>query len=119
MIKRLSALLFLTVLLTGCFFDRPLTGPSKDINTWLLGVWEHTDDKGQLSRVRCTPLTDSRYAIVYILPGGNKRETREWRYEGWISHVGNSRYLSLKCVETASAKKGETQIPVGSYVFIH
>jgi hypothetical protein len=119
MMKRLFALLLLPVFLSGCFFDHPLSGPSKDINTWLLGVWEHTDDKGQLTRIRCTPLSPARYAVVYIIPGGTKRETREWRYEAWISHVGNSRYLVLKCLETAAAHKGETQIPVGSYVFIH
>jgi len=115
MIKRFCtpALLLVAVLLSGCFFDHPLTGPSKDINTWLLGVWEHTDDKGKLERVRVTPLTGSKYAVVYLLPGNNKRETKEWRFEGWISHVGDSRYLTLKCVESAG------QVPVGAYVFTH
>ena len=40
---RALALLLLCTLLTGCYFEHPLTGgPSKDINSWLLGVWEGT-----------------------------------------------------------------------------
>lgn len=111
---RIQALgwLLLCTLLTGCFFEHPLTsGPSKDINTWLLGVWESTDSKGRNYRARVVPITGDRYFVSFQALGGKKAPRRVWEFEGWISRVSYSRFLSLRC----SASSGE--IPEGAYVF--
>ena len=116
MISRSCAAALMAIIcsvLTGCFYDHPLTEtPSKDINTWLLGVWEHTNDKGDLDRATVLPLTGSRYTVWYesVPKTGAKKK---WRFEGWISRVGKAVFLTLRCDE------GPGDIPQGSYVFLH
>jgi hypothetical protein len=113
---RLSALalLLLTVLLAGCYFDQPLTStPSSDINTWLLGVWEYKDDKGRTYRAAVVPLADDRYTVWFRKLGRKKSETKEWQFEAWPSRVGNSTFLTLRCDQS------DGEIPVGSHVFVH
>lgn len=118
MIRRLFApvfFIFAVLFLGGCFFDKPLTDhPSKDINTWLLGVWEHRDDKDKLYRVTVTPDTGSRYAVTVKITGPSPRDAKTWRFEGWISRVGKSLFLTLKCLENTNG-----DIPIGSYSFLH
>jgi hypothetical protein len=112
-IRALGFLLFCT-LLAGCFFDHPLTGgPSKDVNTWLLGVWEHKDAKNRTYRARVVPLTGDRYFVNFQSAGRRGRDKKVWEFEGWISRVGYSRFLSLKC----NASSGE--IPEGGFVFVN
>ena len=112
-IRALASLLFCT-LLTGCFFEHPLTsGPSKDINSWLLGVWESKDSKGRNYRARVVPITGERYFVSFQALGRKKAPRRVWEFEGWISRVSYNRFLSLKC----SASSGE--IPEGAYVFVN
>lgn len=111
---RALALLLFTVLLAGCYFDHPLTGsPSKDLNSWLLGVWEYKDDKGKVYHVQMAPLTASRYAVTFRALGKTPRDTKLWTFEGWTSRVGNSLFLSLKCLSTSG------DIPEGAYTFVH
>ena len=70
---RALAWLLLSTLLTGCFFEHPLTsGPSKDINSWLLGVWEGTDSKGRTYRARIVPITGDRYYVSFRSLGRKK-----------------------------------------------
>lgn len=107
------ALLLISVLLTGCHFDNPLSGPSKDLNTWLLGGWEYKNGKGKVYRAQLTPLSGDRYAVVFREMGAKPEETKLWEFEGWISRVGGSRFLVLHCRKTAG------EVPVGSYVFLH
>ncbi len=115
MISRSCAAALMAIIcsvLTGCFYDHPLTEtPSKDINTWLLGVWEHTNDKGDLDRATVLPLTGSRYTVWYesVPQSGPKKK---WRFEGWLSRVGPAVFLTLRCDE------GPGDIPTGSYVFL-
>lgn len=110
------ALLLISVLLTGCHFDNPLSGPSKDVNTWLLGVWEYKDLKAKKTyRAQVTPISDERYAVVLRELGKTPKETAKlWMFEGWISRVGGARFLNLHCKQSASK-----DIPVGSNVFVH
>jgi hypothetical protein len=111
---RALALLLFSVLLTGCYFDHPLTSaPSDDLNTWLLGVWESKDEKGRTLRAGVMPLTADRYTIWYRILGKRPQDTKEWRFEAWPSRVGNSTFLSLKCEKSAG------DIPVGAFVFVH
>lgn len=116
MINRASAVavLFLALLLGGCFYDQPLTSfPSKDLNTWLLGVWEQREASGKVSRVTVTPLTGGKYTVYYQVVGKNKKDTKNWLFEGWISRVGSASFLTLRC------EQSDGEIPVGSYAFVH
>jgi hypothetical protein len=109
---RALAWLLLCTLLTGCFFEHPLTGgPSKDINTWLLGVWESKDSKGIAYRARVVPITGDRYFVSFQVLGRKKAPRKVWQFEGWISRVAYSRFLSLQC----TASSGE--VPEGAFVF--
>jgi len=111
---RLLAWLLLCTLLTGCFFEHPLTsGPSKDINSWLLGVWESTDSKGRTYRARVVPITGDRYYVSFRAGGRKKAPRGVWDFEGWVSRVSYSRFLSLKCAVTSG------EIPEGAYVFVN
>jgi hypothetical protein len=111
---RALACLLLCTLLTGCFFEHPLTrGPSKDINSWLLGVWEGTDSKGKTYRARVVPITSDRYYVSFRSLGRKKTPRGVWEFEGWISRVSYSRFLSLKCSVTSG------EIPEGAYVFVN
>jgi hypothetical protein len=112
-IRAIALLLFCT-LLAGCYFDQPLSGgPLKDINTWLLGVWEHKDAKGRVYRARVVPLTGDRYFVSFQAIGRRNRDKKLWDFEGWISRVGYSRFLSLKC----NVSSGE--VPEGGFVFVN
>lgn len=111
---RAFALLLISAFLAGCYFDHPLTdGPSKDINTWLLGVWEYKDDKGKVYRAGVTPLTGDRFNVWFRALGKRPRDTKEWQFEAWISRVGRSSFLSLKCI------KSDGEVPEGAFVFAH
>ena len=110
---RALALLLLCTLLAGCYFENPLTGgPSKDINSWLLGVWEHKDTKGRTYRARIVPITGDRYFVSFQVLG-RRKEKKVWEFEGWISRVSYSRFLSLKC----SVSSGD--VPEGAFVFVN
>jgi hypothetical protein len=102
---RALAWLLLCTLLTGCFF-------AKDINSWLLGVWETTDSKGRTYRARVVPITSDRYYVSFQT-GRKKAPRRVWEFEGWISRVAYSRFLSLKCAVTSG------EVPEGAYVFVN
>ena len=109
-IRAFASLLLCTVV-AGCYFEHPLTGgPSKDINTWLLGVWEHKDAKKRTYRARVVPLTGDRY-FVEFQSGGPRKNKKVWEFEGWISRVGYSRFLSLKC------NRSSGEVPEGAFVF--
>ena len=114
--KLISRLIFSTVLaasLAGCFFDHPLTGgPTKGINTWLLGVWESKDDKGRTARAMVAPLKSDRYRVELAMPGKSPREIKRYGFEAWPSRVGDTLFLTLRCTESPG------DIPAGGYVFV-
>ena len=109
---RLVPAIFLLLTLAGCYFDHPLTvSASKDINTWLLGVWESTDDKGRVSQVMVTPTKADRYGISLAVPGKMPREVKKYEFEAWPSKVGGTLFLSLRCLTSPG------DIPTGAFVF--
>lgn len=110
---RLVLALSFCVILDGCFFDHPLTGgPTKNVNTWLLGVWETTDDKGKTARAMVTPIASDRYAVQLALSGKGSHEVKRYEFEMWPSHVGDTLFLTLCCKESAG------EIPAGAHVFV-
>ena len=109
---RMVPAVFFVLTLAGCFFDHPLTtAASKDINTWVLGVWESTDDKGRVSRVMVTPIKADRYAVQLSVPGKKPKEVNRYEFEAWPSKVGDTLFLSLRCLTSPG------DIPTGSHVF--
>ena len=118
MIRRLCVpafLLAVALLLNGCLFDHPLTGgASKDINTWLLGIWSFKDpEKDQSFRLTVIPKNGDHYNITLEALGKNDRPTKHWQMTGWISRVGRGSFLSIQCDETSG------QIAPGQFFFVH
>lgn len=110
---RLVPAVFLALSFSGCYFDHPLTGgPSKDVNTWLLGVWESKDEKGRISRVMVTPMTPDRYAVQLAAPGKSPRDIKRYEFEAWPSRVGDTLFLTLRSLESPG------DIPTGAHVFL-
>jgi hypothetical protein len=101
------------VWLAGCGFENPLTGgATKDMNTWLLGVWEHRNAKGNLvGRVSVTPQAPARYWVV--AEKKEKGRTKVYTFDAWISRVGRASFLSLKCVSAPADLAPDT------FLFVH
>ena len=111
---RLVPAVILLLTLAGCYFDHPLTGgPSKDVNTWLLGVWESKDEKGRTSRIMVTPIDSDRYSLQLAVPGKMPREIKRYEFEAWPSRVWDSLFLTLQCLTSPG------DIPTGAHVFTH
>jgi hypothetical protein len=111
-LARLCIAMSAIVLVGGCYFDNPLTSASsKNLNTWLLGVWESKDEDGRVSRIMVTPATESRYFVKAAIPGKNPRDVKKYDLEGWTSRVGDTLFLTLKAVDSPG------DIPTGAYVF--
>jgi hypothetical protein len=94
-------------------FRHPLTGgPFKDVNSWLLGVWEHKD-----ARAGCiaqgSSLSQGTLFRGFQSGGRKARDKKVWEFEGWISRVAYTRFLSLKC----NVSSGE--VPEGGFVFVN
>ena len=51
--------------------------------------------------------------MAFQIPGRRKSDRKIWEFEGWISRVAYSRFLSLKC----SVSSGE--VPEGAFVFVN
>lgn len=79
------------LLLSGCLYDNPPSGPSCGIDTWLLGRWEATDKAGHRYAAVMTPATSDHYRLSFSGPGTPPRE-----FDGWISRVGGFSILVLK-----------------------
>jgi len=111
---RAGLMLAISVCLSGCYFDQPLTKtPSKNLNSWLLGVWEHKDERGRISRAMISPLDISRYTIQLTMPGKKPRQVLRYEFEAWPSRVGDSLFLTMLCT------RSDGDVPVGAYVFAH
>jgi len=113
-IARLFALAAVALFCGGCYFENPLTErPSKDINTWLLGVWEHKEADKQVSSVRVTPLTGDRFSVQASIAGTSPKAAKKYKFEGWISHVEDTSFLTLRCQQSPG------DIPAGACIFVH
>ena len=56
-------------------------------------------------------LTGDRYFVSFQSRGKENRQKKSWEFEGWISRIGSSRFLSLKCEASAG------EVPEGAFVF--
>ena len=111
---RLLSLALAALCVGGCFYDHPLTGgPSKDVNTWLLGVWETRDSDGREVRATVTPAKVDRYRVEVEVAAKPPKKAQTFTFLAWPSRVGDNLFLSLKCESDGGV------IPPGSHVFAH
>lgn len=103
---RLLSLLGSLLLLAGCLYDNPPSGPSQSIDTWLVGQWETMDKSGHTCRTVVAPASSSHYRISL---SGLKGGTQE--FDAWISRVDDFSMLTLK-----SLNEGPS---LGKYAFYH
>lgn len=110
---RVFVVLSISLLAVGCSFENPLSGPTENLNTWLLGKWRHKDEKGNVYEASVLPHARDRMAISFQSFNKSGRVTKEWQFEGWISRVGDNSFLVLHCLKSAG------EVSEGSYVFAH
>jgi len=106
------AFLILPLLLSGCWFQNPLTPKgSENLNTWLLGEWQHKDKKGAVSRALVTPISGDLYRVQVstVTKGGR----RDYELEAWTSRVGNSVFVTFLNTKNAP------NLPAGVHAFAH
>jgi hypothetical protein len=97
----LSALLAgILPLLSGCLYDNPPSGPSQNIDTWLVGRWDAADKSGREYRAVVAPSSPSHYRITLSRGGGVTGE-----YDAWISRVDGFSILVAKALGGESAGK--------------
>lgn len=79
------------VLLSGCLYDNPPSGPSGSIDTWLVGQWEATDKAGHHYKAVMSAPSSDHYHLAFFRPGAGTME-----FDGWISRVDGFSILTLK-----------------------
>jgi hypothetical protein len=87
-------------LLTGCLYDNPPSGPSQNIDTWLVGQWDAKDKSGRDHHAIVAPSTPSHYRITVTRGGVTLGE-----YDAWISRVDGFTILVSKVLSGQSAGK--------------
>ena len=106
------AFLILPLLLAGCWFQNPLTPKgSENLNTWLLGEWQHKDKNGAVSRALVTPISGELYRVQVSMAAKGGR--RNYEFEAWTSRVGNSVFVTFRSI------KNSQNLPEGAHVFAH
>lgn len=109
-----AAILCVVVLFAGCRFEQPLTSsPSKNLNTWLLGVWETQEKDGAIQRATLTPKDSGRYWLRFQKISKAGKTTTDWLFDAWISRVGRSNFLTLRMQE------GGGEFAPGTFAFVH
>lgn len=102
MIRQLPLFLLaaLLCLFTGCLYDSAPSGPSRSIDTWLLGQWKTEDASGHLSTATVIPGKTSHYSISLATKGGH-----EHSFDAWLSRVDDFSILVLKSLDGNDAGK--------------
>lgn len=90
-ILHLPALLGCVLLLSGCLYDFPPSGPSQSIDTWLLGQWASKDKAGHSFTAVMAPSSSSHYRLTITGKGASYQE-----FDGWITRVDGFSILTLK-----------------------
>lgn len=88
-------------LLSGCLYDSAPSGPTRSIDTWLLGQWQTEDPSGHSSTVTVMPGKAGHYGIRFERSKGNTART----FDGWLSRVDDFSILVLKADDGEKAGK--------------
>jgi hypothetical protein len=99
-------LLGCALLLSGCLYDNPPSGPSQSIDTWLMGQWTATDKAGHKFTAVMATASSSHYRLSLSRKGSAPQE-----FDGWIGCVDGFSILTLK-----SLNEGPS---FGKYVLYH
>lgn len=108
MLKTLRLLLLMgcLLLLGGCLYDNPPSGPSRSIDTWLVGRWTAMDRAGHEFTAVMAPASSSHYRLSFSKKGSAPQE-----FDGWIGRVDGFSILTLKSLNEGPA--------FGKYVLYH
>lgn len=90
----------IALLLCGCLYDNPPSGPSQNIDTWLVGQWDTKDKSGRDYHAVVAPSSPSHYRITVTRGGVTSGE-----YDAWISRVDGFGILVAKLLSGQSAGK--------------
>ncbi len=102
-ILRNLPLLGILLLLTGCLYDNPPSGPSRSIDTWLVGQWQTKSKAGHSYSVVVAPTSASdHYRVTFSRPGSSTQE-----FDGWISRVDGFSILVLKSLDGSGVRGAE------------
>lgn len=112
-ILRLTSLLGV-VFLSGCLYDNPPSGPSRSIDTWLVGQWKTKDKSGHVFKAIVAPAiapalhlgkdidgmvaSSTRYRIALSGIRGGDQE-----FEAWISRVDSFAILVVKSLNQGNS----------------
>lgn len=88
-------LLVTVLLLSGCLYDNPPSGPSRSIDTTLVGQWETKDQSGQISRVMVSPASSDHYRVTHSSNGGRQ----VYHFDAWLGRVDDFSILVLKSLD--------------------
>ncbi|MFI0348446.1 MAG: hypothetical protein ACH346_06760 [Chthoniobacterales bacterium] len=97
------------LLLSGCLYKNPPSGPACQVDSWLTGVWMAQDKSGKNFETVITPKTNTRYRVTICNKDKNEKP---WEFEGWISKVDNLKFLTLCSLSSDSRYNG-------NYLFFH
>ena len=96
------------MLLPGCLYENPPSQPASQVDTWLTGVWMAQDKSGKIFEAVVTPESSTGYHVTVC----NKDKNESWNFEGWISRVGNLKFLTLRSLSSDQRYNGK-------YLFLH
>ncbi len=77
--------------LSGCLYDYAPSGPSRGIDTWLLGQWQTQDKAGHQFTAIVTRASSDHYKVEFQGHGVQPLE-----FGGWISRVDGFSMLVLR-----------------------
>ena len=87
----LIPILGLLLLLNGCLYDNPPSGPSTSIDTWLVGQWETRDSAGHHFKTIVAPDGSDHYRVTFF----HDAKLPE-NFDAWISRVDGFSILTVK-----------------------
>jgi len=79
------------LLLNGCLYDNPPSGPSTSIDTWLVGQWETLDSAGHHFKTVVAPGDSDHYRLTFF----HNAKLPE-NFDAWISRVDGFSILTVK-----------------------
>jgi hypothetical protein len=98
---KIFPLLGILLPLAGCLYDNPPTGPSRSIDTWLIGQWQTKAKAGHSYSAVVAPTTASdHYRVTFSRPGSSAQE-----FDAWISRVDGFSILVLKSLDGVGSGK--------------
>ena len=104
-------LLAAVLLLPGCLmFEEPISGPSRSVNTWLLGVWEYPKPNGEILQAVVVPpnaghgflsslgvsQNNNHYLISFRELTKNRKVKSSRDVTAWISRIGLVSFLTVE-----------------------